>query len=70
MMNEEGLFPRLLELLQARNRKEEEEVPAGLHRLLMDLMYEMSRIQRVKIEDLGAFFFFLGILLWSGLFVD
>ncbi|GKZ32723.1 hypothetical protein AbraIFM66950_002330 [Aspergillus brasiliensis] len=52
MMNEEGLFPRLLELLQARNRKEEEEVPAGLHRLLMDLMYEMSRIQRVKIEDL------------------
>lgn len=70
MMNEEGLFPRLLELLQARNRKEEEEVPAGLHRLLMDLMYEMSRIQRVKIEDLGAFFFLLGILLWSGLFVD
>lgn len=60
MMNEEGLFPRLLELLQARNRKEEEEVPAGLHRLLMDLMYEMSRIQRVKIEDLGAFLFFLG----------
>lgn len=51
----------MLELLQARNRKEEEEVPAGLHRLLMDLMYEMSRIQRVKIEDLGAFpLFFLG----------
>ncbi|OOG00426.1 hypothetical protein ASPCADRAFT_158455 [Aspergillus carbonarius ITEM 5010] len=52
MMNEEGLFPRLLELLQARNRKEEEGVPAGLHRLLMDMMYEMSRIQRIKIEDL------------------
>ena len=54
MMNEEGLFPRLLELLQARNRKEEEGVPAGLHRLLMDMMYEMSRIQRIKIEDLGG----------------
>ncbi|RAL09599.1 uncharacterized protein BO97DRAFT_407545 [Aspergillus homomorphus CBS 101889] len=53
MMNEEGSFPRLLELLQIRNRSEEDEsMPAGLHRLLMDLMYEMSRIQRVKIEDL------------------
>ncbi|PWY88474.1 hypothetical protein BO70DRAFT_427245 [Aspergillus heteromorphus CBS 117.55] len=52
MMNEEGLFPRLLELLQARNQREEEGVTAGLHRQLMDLIYEMSRIQRVKIEDL------------------
>ncbi|PYH87344.1 hypothetical protein BO71DRAFT_489646 [Aspergillus ellipticus CBS 707.79] len=51
MMNEEGLFPRLLELLQARNQREE-GATAGLHRLLMDLIYEMSRIQRVKIEDL------------------
>ncbi|OJJ97981.1 hypothetical protein ASPACDRAFT_1872410 [Aspergillus aculeatus ATCC 16872] len=52
MMNEEGSFPRLLELLQVRNRSADESMPAGLHRLLMDLMYEMSRIQRVKIEDL------------------
>lgn len=55
MMNEEGSFPRLLELLQVRNRSADESMPAGLHRLLMDLMYEMSRIQRVKIEDLGGF---------------
>ncbi|PYH46820.1 uncharacterized protein BP01DRAFT_292703 [Aspergillus saccharolyticus JOP 1030-1] len=52
MMNEEGSFPRLLELLQVRNRFADESMPAGLHRLLMDLLYEMSRIQRVKIEDL------------------
>ncbi|KAL2853824.1 hypothetical protein BJY01DRAFT_206461 [Aspergillus pseudoustus] len=51
MMNEEGVFPRLLELLHAQtiNREDSE---AGLHRLLMDLLYEMSRIQRIRIEDL------------------
>ncbi|KAF7588306.1 hypothetical protein BBP40_005905 [Aspergillus hancockii] len=53
MLNEEGLFPRLLELLQVQNRKKEVEGNgSGLHRQLMDLLYEMSRIQRVKIEDL------------------
>lgn len=52
MMNEEGAFARLLELIQAM-RKEDMLGEAGLHRLLMDLLYEMSRIQRVKIEDLG-----------------
>ncbi|KAJ5679689.1 hypothetical protein N7462_007933 [Penicillium macrosclerotiorum] len=51
MMNEEGVFARLLELIQTL-RKEEMDDGAGLHRLLMDLLYEMSRIQRVKIEDL------------------
>lgn len=70
-MNEEGLFPRLLELLQARNRKEKEEVPAGLHRLLMDLMYEMSRIQRVKIEDLGALCLgYIGPVVWFVLLTE
>lgn len=52
MMNAEGAFARLLELIQAM-RKEDMLGEAGLHRLLMDLLYEMSRIQRVKIEDLG-----------------
>jgi hypothetical protein len=54
MMNEEGVFPRLLELLHAQtiNREDGE---AGLHRLLMDLLYEMSRVQRIRIEDLGMF---------------
>ncbi|KAL4892629.1 hypothetical protein BDV59DRAFT_179334 [Aspergillus ambiguus] len=50
-MNEEGTFARLLELLQVQNKKRGSE-GAGLHRLLMDLLYEMSRIQRIKIEDL------------------
>ncbi|KAJ5729936.1 uncharacterized protein N7483_004444 [Penicillium malachiteum] len=51
MMNEEGVFARLLELIQAL-RRDEMDGGAGLHRLLMDLLYEMSRIQRIKIEDL------------------
>ena len=52
MMNEVGAFPRLLELLQAQGREGRDD-RAGLSRLLMDILYEMSRIQRVKIEDLG-----------------
>ncbi|KAJ5482882.1 hypothetical protein N7539_006328 [Penicillium diatomitis] len=51
MMNEEGVFGRLLELIQTL-RNLETEGDAGLHRLLMDLLYEMSRIQRIRIEDL------------------
>jgi hypothetical protein len=63
MLNEEGAFARLLELIQAM-RRADMDGDAGLHRLLMDLIYEMSRIQRVKIEDLGA----LDILeCWFGL---
>ncbi|KAL2865579.1 uncharacterized protein BJX67DRAFT_358422 [Aspergillus lucknowensis] len=50
-MNEEGVFPRLLELLQAQTAHRENSI-AGLHRLLMDLLYEMSRIQRIRIGDL------------------
>lgn len=53
MMNEEGVFARLLELIQSL-RGDDTDGGAGLHRLLMDLLYEMSRIQRVKIEDLGT----------------
>jgi len=57
-MNDEGAFPRLLELLQKRKNDshghsdEDEDGGAGLHRMLMDLLYEMSRVQRVKIGDL------------------
>lgn len=53
MLNSEGAFARLLELIQAM-RRADLDGDAGLHRLLMDLIYEMSRIQRVKIEDLGT----------------
>ncbi|KAE8147536.1 hypothetical protein BDV25DRAFT_160214 [Aspergillus avenaceus] len=53
MMNEEGSFPRLLELLQVQDKRRDlESDGAGLHRLLMDLLYEMSRVQRVRIQDL------------------
>ncbi|MCJ1307780.1 hypothetical protein MMC25_001428 [Agyrium rufum] len=47
MMNEEGSFPRLLELVQSM--KEGDPVT---HRMLLELLYEMSRIQRIKVEDL------------------
>ncbi|KAJ5168053.1 uncharacterized protein N7482_003647 [Penicillium canariense] len=50
-MNEEGVFARLLELIQAL-RRDDTDGGGGLHRLLMDLLYEMSRIQRVKVGDL------------------
>ena len=58
MMNKEGAFPRLLELIQAqrKNGVDGDGAATGLHRMLMELLYEMSRIQRVKIEDLGRFF--------------
>ncbi|KAI9845433.1 MAG: hypothetical protein M1837_004911 [Sclerophora amabilis] len=47
MMNEEGAFPRLLELIQSDRNDD-----GGLHRRLLELFYEMSRIQRLRIEDL------------------
>lgn len=49
MMEKEGVFPRLLELLQ--ERKDDD---LGLHRMLLELLYEMSRIQRLRIEDLSV----------------
>ena len=55
MMNEEGAFPRLLELLQVQSLRMDDESAANLHRLLMDLLYELSRIQKIKIEDLSEF---------------
>ena len=48
MMNEEGVFPRLLELIQGRVDDD-----AGLHRTSLETLYEMSRIQRLRIEDLS-----------------
>ncbi|KAK2802585.1 hypothetical protein FQN51_004378 [Onygenales sp. PD_10] len=51
MMNKEGVFVRLLELIQSPQQFDGDG-GAGLHRLLMNLMYEMCRIQRVRIGDL------------------
>jgi hypothetical protein len=47
MMNNEGCFPRLLELIKLGKRDD-----ARLHRLLLELMYEMSRVQQIKRSDL------------------
>ena len=47
MMNEEGAFPRLLELTYETRDDE-----MGLYKMLLELLYEMSRIQRLRIEDL------------------
>lgn len=47
MMNEEGAFGRLLELV--RNGKED----AILHRSWLELLYEMCRVHRLKNEDLS-----------------
>lgn len=52
MMNEEGAFSKLLELIQGKK-----DDGAGLHRKLLELLYEMSRIQRLRIEDLSERWF-------------
>lgn len=48
MMQCEGAFPRLVELVK---RGWDNEV--GLHRLLIELLYEMSRIRRLSWDDLS-----------------
>ena len=50
-MGEEGAFPRLVGLIQ--ERKDDE---TGLHRMLLELLYEMSRIQRLRLEDLSELY--------------
>lgn len=47
-MNEEGCFPRLVELIKLGKRDN-----GRLHRLLLELMYEMSRMQRLTMANLG-----------------
>ncbi|ORY67084.1 uncharacterized protein BCR38DRAFT_455949 [Pseudomassariella vexata] len=46
-MIDEGCFHRLLELINGRK-----EHDPGLHRLLLELMYEMSRVEHLRVEDL------------------
>lgn len=50
MMKKEGGFSRLVELVRTTNAEEHKD----LHRLLLQLMYEMSRIQRLSAEELGG----------------
>ena len=46
-MVSEACFPRLLELLDGRK-----EDDPRLHRMLLELMYEMSRVERLRADDL------------------
>jgi hypothetical protein len=50
MMQAEGAFPRLVELIQKHEVQEE----TRLHQSMLELMYEMSRIQRLNWEDLSG----------------
>ncbi|KAK5281260.1 pre-rRNA processing, partial [Exophiala xenobiotica] len=49
LLNEEGAFPRLVDLISSPKRHGHEEI----HRSLMELLYEMSRIQKIKTSDLA-----------------
>ncbi|KAI5202793.1 hypothetical protein E4T39_04468 [Aureobasidium subglaciale] len=49
MMQAEGAFTRLLDLIQ-RNKDDN----SGLHRLLLELLCDMSRIQRLSLDDLAT----------------
>ncbi|RFU31995.1 hypothetical protein B7463_g4361, partial [Scytalidium lignicola] len=48
LMNRSGCFPRLIELI-SKGKSE----GVQLHRLLLELLYEMSRIQQLSVEDLS-----------------
>ncbi len=48
LMNAEGVFIRLVELTRAGV-----DDGLGLHRTLLELLYEMSRIQRISQSELG-----------------
>jgi hypothetical protein len=50
MMHSEGTFARLVELVQTQSVQEE----TRLHQLLLELLYESSRIQRLSWEDFST----------------
>lgn len=49
MMHSESTFPRLVELVQSNSVQEETK----LHQMLLELLYESSRVQRLTWEDFG-----------------
>jgi hypothetical protein len=49
MMHSESTFPRLIELVQLDSVQED----VKLHQMLLELLYESSRVQRLTLEDLG-----------------
>lgn len=59
-MTEEGSFPRLVQLI-----REGIDDEMGLHKTLVELMYEMSRIQEIAAEELGKWWPCSGKYCWS-----
>ena len=57
MMHAEGAFLRLQELIQTRKDDD-----LGLHRMLIELFYEMSRLQRIQHDDLRDLSLLFGAL--------
>lgn len=55
MMHSEGTFARLVELVQKESVQEE----TSLHQLLLQLLYESSRIQRLTYDDLSTSIIFV-----------
>lgn len=51
LMNREGAFPRLVELIG----RQADDDDGLLHRRLLELLYEMSRIQKIAVDDLSQF---------------
>jgi hypothetical protein len=54
MMQAEAVFPRLVDLIQTSSVQED----TRLHQMLLELMYESSRIQRLSWQDLSAYYVF------------
>ena len=50
VMNEEGAFARILDLIN-----DFKDQGVALHRMLLQLFYEMSRIQRIRNQDLCVY---------------
>jgi hypothetical protein len=50
MMHSESTFPRLVELVQMDDIQEDTK----LHQMLLELLYESSRGQRLAPEDFGT----------------
>jgi hypothetical protein len=50
MMQTEGAFSRLVDLVQ----RQDVQADMGLHQLLLKLLYEMSRIQKLSWDDLSG----------------
>lgn len=48
VMQHEGVFPRLIELI-----RDQHDQADGLHRLLLELLFEMSQVQRLARDELG-----------------